>query len=74
MSAQFDPAALDALVADLQAKESALADASSSNDQAQSAAQAAVAAAAQSQSAKDEAHDALSASVDALVAFAQSLK
>lgn len=72
--ATFDPAQLNTLVTDLQTKEQALADASSANDQAQSAAQAAVATANTSQVAKDAAHDDLSASVDALVAYAQSLK
>jgi hypothetical protein len=65
---------IDALVSDLRAKEDAFGSASDANDAAQAAAQAAIASASGTASAKAGAHDALSASIDALVAFATSLK
>jgi hypothetical protein len=69
----IDNTQLQALVADLEAKEQSLSDASGANDQAQAAAQAAIASASQSLSAKNAAHDALSASVQALVTYVNSL-
>ena len=65
---------LEALVADVEQKETDLATASMANDQAQGAAQAAVATASTALAAKNAAHDALSTSIDALVAFVQGLK
>lgn len=67
-------AQIDALVSDLRAKEDAFGTSSDANDAAQAAAQAAVATAAGTAQSKAGAHDALGASIDALVAFAQSLK
>jgi hypothetical protein len=65
---------LDALVADVRAKEDAFGTASDTNDAAQTAAQAAVATAAGMLAAKNNAHDALEGSLDALVTFVQGLK
>jgi len=62
------------LVNDVVAKEQGLSEASSSNDAAQAAAQAAVANAASTLQTKNSSHDDLSTSIDALVAYAQSLK
>lgn len=67
-------AKLQQLVADIEAKEDALSSASAANDQAQSEAQAAVATAAGTLTAKNAAHDELSTSIDALVAYVQTLK
>lgn len=72
--ATVDNTQLQSLVADLEAKEQALSDASAANDAAQAAAQAAIATATGTLQAKDTAHAALSTSVDALVAFADALK
>lgn len=69
----FDPTQLNALVADVEAKEGALQTASDANDQAQAAAQSAVAAASATLAAKNSAHDDLTTSVNALVAYAQGL-
>jgi len=69
-----DNTQLEALVHDVEAKEQILSDDSAANDQAQSAAQAAVATAAGTLQTKNQAHDALSASIDALVAYVQGLK
>jgi cbb3-type cytochrome oxidase cytochrome c subunit len=67
-------AQLDSLVTDLRTKEDAFGVATDANDAAQSAAQAAVATASGTQQAKASAHDDLGASIDALVAFVQTLK
>jgi hypothetical protein len=67
-------AKIDELVADLRAKEQSFSDASDANDAAQTAAQAAVATASGTSQAKGTAHDALSASIDDLVAYVTSLK
>ena len=69
----IDNTQLMALVNDLEAKESSLADASTANDQAQASAQAAVAAAAATLSGKNAAHDELSTSVKALVDYVNGL-
>ena len=71
--AAIDTTQLQALVADLEEKEQALSDASDSNNVAQAAAQAAIASAAGTQQAQGTAHDALAASVQALVAYVQGL-
>lgn len=65
---------LESLVADLESKEQSLSDAGTANDTAQAEAQAAVATAAGTLQQKNAAHDALSASIDALVAYVNSLK
>lgn len=71
---QDQNAQIDHLVADLREKEDEFGQASDANDAAQAAAQAAVASAAGTAQAKASSHDALSASIDALIEFAQSLK
>jgi hypothetical protein len=70
----IDNTQLQALVTDLEAKEQSLADAGAANDAAQAAAQASIANAAGTLATKNTAHDALTASVDALVAFVNALK
>jgi hypothetical protein len=67
-------AQIQTLVADLETKEQAFSDASDANDSAQTSAQAAVATAAGTLAAKNTAHDAYSASIDALVTFVTGLK
>ena len=67
-------ATLEALVADVEAKEDLLATASAANDAAQTAAQAAMATASGTLQAKTAAHDALSDSIDALVTYVEGLK
>lgn len=62
-------AQLNALVADFQAKEDALASASTANDQAQAAAKAADDAATKALSDKNQAHSDLAASGNALIAY-----
>jgi len=65
---------LEALVADVEAKETALASASDTNTAAQAAAQSAVAQASTTAAAQQTAHQALSDSIDALVTFVEGLK
>lgn len=67
-------AQIDALISDFRAKEAAFDEATIENDAAQSAAQAAVATASGTLQAKVTAHDEANASVDAMVAFLESLK
>jgi hypothetical protein len=71
--ANIDTTQLDALVADLKAKEQALADASEKNDADQASALSAATVAAKSLSDKNSAHDALAGSVKALEAFVDGL-
>ncbi len=70
----FDVAELNKLVAAVSGAEDTLATAATANTQAQADAQAASAKAAQAQATQDTAHKALSDAVDALVAYANSLK
>ena len=72
--AALDPTQLQNLVNDVEAKATALADASTANDQAQSAAQAAIATAAGTLTAKNVAQVAENDAIDALVAYVNSLK
>lgn len=69
-----DDTQLNALVADVEAKQQALADSTATNDTAQAAAQAADAQAAQTLAAQNAAHQALDQSIDALVAYVTTLK
>ena len=70
----FDVTQLNTLVQAVSDKENALADATTANNTAQATASSAVAAAAQTTAAQTAAHSALSDAVDALVAYATSLK
>lgn len=69
----LDFSQIDALVADLKAKDQALSDASDANMTAQAAAQVAATAAALAQSTQNSAHDVLVASVNTLSAALTAL-
>jgi hypothetical protein len=69
----FDPTQLNALIADLEAKEQALLDASDANNAAQAAAQAAIANATGTAQAQSSAHDDLSVSISALTTYLGTL-
>jgi hypothetical protein len=71
--ATVDDTQLNALVADVEAKQQALSDATDADNSAQAAAAQAAAAAATTATAKTGAHDALAASVDSLVTYLKSL-
>lgn len=72
--AAVDNDRLDALIEDLRMKESSFTAASAQNDTDQAAAQASIATAASSAMVKTRAHDDLTASIDALIEFLNSLR
>jgi len=69
-----DDTQLNALVADVEAKQQALSDATDADNTAQAAAASAASAAATTATAKGTAHDSLSSSIDALVNFLKGLQ